>query len=78
MAPIIKPILVLMPPLVSVSLSQKRLLTARAAALPLCRRTYPQCPSSSNMNILNGGKHAEDGVDFQEFMVVPHGAILIR
>jgi enolase len=26
------------------------------------------------MNILNGGKHAEDGVDFQEFMVVPHGA----
>lgn len=26
------------------------------------------------MNILNGGKHAEDGVDFQEFMVVPVGA----
>lgn len=26
------------------------------------------------MNILNGGKHAEDGVDFQEFMVVPLGA----
>jgi enolase len=26
------------------------------------------------MNILNGGKHAEDGVDFQEFMIVPHGA----
>lgn len=26
------------------------------------------------MNILNGGKHANDGVDFQEFMIVPHGA----
>lgn len=26
------------------------------------------------MNILNGGKHAENSVDFQEFMVMPHGA----
>lgn len=26
------------------------------------------------MNIVNGGKHAEDGVDFQEFMIVPFGA----
>lgn len=26
------------------------------------------------MNILNGGKHAEDGVDFQEFMIAPIGA----
>lgn len=26
------------------------------------------------LNILNGGKHAEDGVDFQEFMIVPLGA----
>lgn len=26
------------------------------------------------MNILNGGKHAQDGVDFQEFMIVPFGA----
>lgn len=26
------------------------------------------------MNILNGGKHAENGLDFQEFMVVPVGA----
>lgn len=26
------------------------------------------------MNIVNGGKHAEDGVDFQEFMIVPLGA----
>ncbi len=26
------------------------------------------------MNILNGGKHADNGLDFQEFMVVPIGA----
>ena len=26
------------------------------------------------MNILNGGRHAEDSVDFQEFMVMPVGA----
>ncbi len=25
------------------------------------------------MNVINGGKHAVDGVDFQEFMLVPHG-----
>jgi len=26
------------------------------------------------MNIVNGGSHADNSVDFQEFMVVPHGA----
>ncbi|MBU0632715.1 phosphopyruvate hydratase [bacterium] len=26
------------------------------------------------MNILNGGAHSDNSVDFQEFMVVPHGA----
>jgi len=26
------------------------------------------------MNVLNGGKHAEGGADFQEFMIVPYGA----
>ncbi|MFA7336726.1 MAG: phosphopyruvate hydratase [Candidatus Obscuribacterales bacterium] len=26
------------------------------------------------MNIINGGKHAQEGVDFQEFMIVPLGA----
>jgi len=25
-------------------------------------------------NVLNGGKHAQGSVDFQEFMIVPHGA----
>lgn len=26
------------------------------------------------LNVLNGGKHADNNVDFQEFMIVPHGA----
>jgi enolase len=26
------------------------------------------------MNIINGGKHAGNGLEFQEFMIVPHGA----
>src|SRR2546423_8725808 len=57
------------------------LATARAAAtyleIPLYRylggtnaRTLPV----PLMNILNGGAHADNNVDFQEFMVVPVGA----
>ncbi len=57
------------------------LAVARAAAmavgLPLYRylggvsaRTLPV----PMMNILNGGKHAQDSTDFQEFMVMPVGA----
>jgi enolase len=30
------------------------------------------------MNIINGGKHADNNVDFQEFMVAPHGATSFR
>lgn len=33
------------------------------------------CPM---MNILNGGKHADNTVDIQEFMVVPHGAATFK
>ena len=29
-------------------------------------------------NILNGGKHAQDSTDFQEFMVMPVGAGIVR
>src|SRR5918911_152713 len=57
------------------------LATARAAAtyleLPLYR--YLGGPNARTlpvplMNILNGGAHADNNVDFQEFMVVPTGA----
>ncbi len=61
------------------------LATARAAAqavdLPLYRylggvgaRTLPV----PQVNILNGGKHAVDSTDFQEFMIVPLGAPTFR
>jgi enolase len=30
------------------------------------------------MNIINGGAHADNSIDFQEFMVVPHGASSFR
>ena len=30
------------------------------------------------MNILNGGKHADNNVDFQEFMIMPLGAASFR
>ncbi len=61
------------------------LAVARAAAsgvgLPLYRyiggagaRTLPV----PMMNILNGGKHAEDSTDFQEFMILPIGAPSFR
>ena len=55
--------------------------TARAAAqahgLPLYR--YLGGANSSTlpvpcMNVLNGGKHADNTVDFQEFMIAPHHA----
>jgi enolase len=57
------------------------LATARAAALhqelPLYR--YLGGPNSRTlpvpmMNIINGGAHADNNVDFQEFMIVPVGA----
>ncbi len=61
------------------------LATARAAAayleVPLYR--YLGGPSARTlpvpmMNIINGGAHADNNVDFQEFMVVPVGATTFR
>ncbi|MDI9261025.1 phosphopyruvate hydratase [Alicyclobacillus sendaiensis] len=58
---------------------------AKAAAaelgLPLYRYlggTYAHTLPTPMMNILNGGKHADNTVDIQEFMVVPHGAPTFR
>ena len=50
---------------------------AMATALPLYH--YLGGPGARRlpmpmMNFLNGGKHADNGVDFQEFMIVPIGA----
>jgi len=31
-----------------------------------------------SMNVINGGRHADNNVDFQEFMIAPHGATSFR
>jgi enolase len=54
---------------------------ASAAGLPLYRYvggTNATVLPVPLMNILNGGKHADSTVDFQEFMIVPHGANSFR
>ena len=55
--------------------------SARSLDLPLYRhlggvdaRTLPV----PLMNVLNGGKHADNNVDLQEFMIVPHAAPSFR
>jgi enolase len=54
---------------------------AAAAGLPLYRylggsnAKYLPVPM---MNILNGGKHADNNIDFQEFMIMPLGAATFR
>jgi len=57
------------------------LAAAKAAAMSLDVPLYRYLGGTSArtlplpmMNILNGGKHADSGVDLQEFMVVPVGA----
>jgi len=50
---------------------------AAQASLPLYRylgKTRANTLPVPLMNILNGGKHAADSTDFQEFMIVPAGA----
>ncbi|PTM94985.1 phosphopyruvate hydratase [Mycoplana dimorpha] len=54
---------------------------AEAAGLPLYR--YVGGPNARvlpvpMMNIINGGAHADNPIDFQEFMIVPVGAETIR
>jgi len=61
------------------------LAVAKAAAnllgIPLYRYiggTNAKVLPTSMCNVLNGGKHAESNVDFQEFMIVPVGATSFR
>jgi enolase len=54
---------------------------AAALGLPLYRYiggAYAHVLPVPMMNILNGGKHATDSTDFQEFMVMPVGAPTFR
>ncbi len=54
---------------------------ARAAALTSGRPLYASFGQNARptipvpmMNVINGGKHADNSVDFQEFMIMPGGA----
>jgi enolase len=54
---------------------------AKALGLPLYR--YLGGPMANLlpvplMNVINGGAHASNSLDFQEFMIVPHGAASFR
>ncbi len=51
---------------------------ARPAAVPVPRRRGGARLPVPQVNILNGGKHAIDSTDFQEFMIVPLGAPTFR
>jgi len=54
---------------------------ARSAGLPLYRYLRPDGPFElpvPMMNIINGGVHASNSVDLQEFMIVPVGAPSLR
>ncbi|MCG8351046.1 MAG: phosphopyruvate hydratase [Chloroflexales bacterium] len=55
--------------------------TSAALGLPLYRYlggVYAHVLPVPMMNILNGGKHAQNSTDFQEFMVLPVGAETFR
>ncbi|GAB2562059.1 phosphopyruvate hydratase [Spirosoma aerophilum] len=43
----------------------------RQLQLPLTDAVWLPVPC---MNVINGGRHADNNVDFQEFMIAPHGA----
>jgi len=53
---------------------------ANAKSIPLYRHLGELCGNTSyslpvpQMNIINGGEHADNAIDFQEFMVLPTGA----
>jgi enolase len=54
---------------------------AQSVGLPLYRYlggTNAKVLPVPLMNVLNGGKHADNNVDFQEFMIVPIGATSFR
>lgn len=51
--------------------------SAKALGIPLYRYlggTLPKTLPVPMMNIINGGKHAKNALDFQEFMIIPAGA----
>jgi len=50
---------------VSLAVAKAAASEAGPAALPLCRRHVGEFAAGSQMNIVNGGVHADNPVDFQ-------------
>ena len=46
----------------------------RFTFIPVHRRSNAKVLPVPMMNIINGGKHADNNVDLQEFMIMPAGA----
>ena len=64
---------------VSLAVAKAAADAAGAAALPLCRRRLgARVLPVPMMNIINGGAHADNPIDFQEFMIMPVGAPTLR
>ena len=59
---------------VSLAAAKAEARVARHAALSLYRRPSATLLPVPMMNIINGGAHADNPIDFQEFMIVPVGA----
>ena len=62
--------------ILSVSMAVARA-AAKALRIPLYQYLGGVCPKTlpiPMMNVINGGKHAKNALDFQEFMIVPVGA----
>jgi len=61
--------------LLAVSLATARA-AAAAAGVPVWQALEPSATllPVPLMNVINGGRHATNSLDFQEFMIVPHGA----
>ena len=64
---------------VSLAVGKAAAAAAGPAALPLPRRRLrAHCCRCRMMNIINGGAHADNPIDFQEFMIMPVGAPTLR
>ncbi|HEY5066894.1 MAG TPA: phosphopyruvate hydratase [Xanthobacteraceae bacterium] len=59
---------------VSMASRARRRLRRVGRSMPISRASRPSRLPVPMMNVINGGAHADNSLDFQEFMLVPHGA----
>ncbi len=58
---------------VSLAVAKAAARGGRPAAVPLFRRHQPDVMPVPMMNVINGGEHADNSLDIQEFMIMPVG-----